>query len=154
MQSNAAVLYLASLVENSSGEGPFQQARTAQALELSLQQLEQPVALMMAMLTNLIKPDKAAYTAASNQFFKGLKALQSLFLEEGDFLVSSKVTVADVALYSIISTAFRGAISYKRIASLPKVQQWLERVGSQPEVLKAAGVARFLSVPLPLPKET
>lgn len=130
MESNAMLLYLAdgtALVPSD----PYERAKVCEWL--FWEQYSHEPAIAVARFWWTIKPGGRTEKAADFPLWhnKGNTALALMngHLEKTPFLVGSRCTVADIALYAYTHVADEGGFD---LAPYPAVRAWLTRVAEQP----------------------
>jgi len=122
--SNAILVYLATVYDREQiwlPESPLVRAHIEQFLSLAAHRLAGSIAKLRA--ANLFNRsiDSAPLTQEAHKLLKQLQTYQN----GRQWLVGTKPTIADLALYSYIKLAPEGGIS---LADYPVLEAWLKRV--------------------------
>ncbi|WP_434763935.1 glutathione S-transferase family protein [Vibrio fortis] len=122
--SNAILVYLATVYDREHiwlPESPLAYAHIEQFLSLAAHRLAGSIAKLRA--ANLFNRsiDRAPLTQEAHKLLKQLQTYQN----GRQWLVGTKPTIADLALYSYIKLAPEGGIS---LADYPVLEAWLKRV--------------------------
>ncbi len=140
--SNAILVYLATVYDREQiwlPESPLVRAHIEQFLSLAAHRLAGSIAKLRA--ANLFNRsiDSAPLTQEAHKLLKQLQTYQN----GRQWLVGTKPTIADLALYSYIKLAPEGGIS---LADYPVLEAWLKRVeglsGFVPMLLSNVGLRK------------
>lgn len=122
--SNAILVYLATVYDREQiwlPKSPLVRAHIEQFLSLAAHRLANSIAKLRAANLFNCSIDSAPLTHEAHKLLKQLQTYQN----GRQWLVGTKPTIADLALYSYIKLAPEGGIS---LADYPVLQAWLKRV--------------------------
>jgi glutathione S-transferase len=129
-ESHAIISFLAEGSELLPGD-PWQRAKLWQWLCFEQYNLEPNVATVRFWVKILGKTAAELGERLTEKIAKGYEALGVLErgLEDREFLVADRFTLADIALYAYTHVAPEGGFS---LDAYPKVRAWMARVAAQP----------------------
>lgn len=143
-ESNAIIRYLARTKKSEGlyGENEFQEGLVDQWLDFSSLELEPAILQLVLPIHGWIQFCKDRHKRAWNDATAGLKILDN-HLKVNTFMVGNKLTIADVALVSVLVNAFKFIFEEKFRKSVPNVTKWFESICQLPAFAKVWGKIRL-----------
>lgn len=143
-ESNAILRYLARLKKESGlyGENDFQSGLVDQWLDFSSLELEPAILQLLFPIQGWIQFCKEKSKRAWHDTTSCLKILDN-HLKVNNYMVGSKLTIADIALVSVLVNAFRFLFEEKFRKSIPNVTRWFETVVDNAAFQKVWGKIRL-----------
>lgn len=124
------------------GESEFQEGLVDQWLDFSALELEPAVLQLILPIQGWIQFCKDRHKRAWNDVTAYLKILDN-HLKVNTFMVGKKLTIADVALVSLLVSPFKFIFEEKFRKSVPNVTKWFESICELPAFLKVWGKVRL-----------
>lgn len=143
-ESNAILRYLARTKRSEGlyGENEFQEGLVDQWLDFSSLELEPAILQLVLPIQGWIQFCKDRHKRAWNDATAGLKILDN-HLKVNTFMVGKKLTIADIALASVLVNAFKFVFEEKFRKSVPNVTKWFESICDLPAFTKVWGKVRL-----------
>jgi elongation factor 1-gamma len=143
-ESNAILRYLARTkrAEGLYGENEFQEGLVDQWLDFSSLELEPAILQLVLPIQGWIQFCKDRHKRAWNDATAGLKILDN-HLKVNTFMVGKKLTIADIALVSVLVNAFKFVFEEKFRKSIPNVTKWFDSICELPAFTKVWGKIRL-----------
>lgn len=143
-ESNAILRYLArsKRSEGLYGENEFQEGLVDQWLDFTSLELEPAVLQLILPIQGWIQYCKDRHKRAWNDATSCLKLLEN-HLKVNAFMVGKKLTIADIALVSVLVNPFKLIFEEKFRKSIPNVTKWFESICELPAFAKVWGKVRL-----------
>ena len=131
-ESNSILRYLAALKPslNLLGTDLWNQALVNQWLDWSTNELEHPILRLSLTAHGWIEPDSDQLVKAAKDAISKLEIL-NLHLKLNTFLVGNNITIADIAIASLLVTPMTLLLDEEHRKQFLSVSRWFETVTSQ-----------------------
>ncbi|CCM01656.1 uncharacterized protein FIBRA_03718 [Fibroporia radiculosa] len=140
-ETQAIARYVASLAPNSTllGSNPKEAALIDQWAAFTDTELNAPGRIIWQLLTNVITPyTKPVHTTMVERVQRALDTVEQ-HLATRTFLVTERITLADITLASVVQRQFTFCIDAPMRAKLPNLLRHFETVANQPSIKEAFG---------------
>jgi elongation factor 1-gamma len=137
-ESNAILRYLARKQKALYGSNPFEVGQIDQWLDFHNSEIDPLSLTLMGQCAGWRPLNKDLYNEARKGLKEAVKVLEN-HLKGRKFLVGESVTIADIAIASVLSFPFRLFFDEKTRQTIPSVTEWYKSVSSLPAFQSVQG---------------